>query len=107
MTRSTSDTVFRDRVATPIGEMLLIADGAAIELLGPLSDSELRPVFTSIVERTTQDVTLGEGDDAALIEVAFDRGRIELPDGQSRDLCEVELELKSGTPAMRSTLASG
>ncbi|WP_042443145.1 CYTH and CHAD domain-containing protein [Azospirillum sp. B510] len=85
-------------------DLTLVADPAAIELLGALADAELTPVFTSIVERTTQEVTLGDAA-ATRIEVAFDRGRIALPDGRSTDLCEVELELKAGTPAALYDLA--
>lgn len=92
-------------VTSAAPDLTLITDAAAIELLGTLSESELQPVFTSVVERTIQDVTVGEGDDAASIEVAFDRGRLLLPDGRSRDLCEVELELKSGPPAALYDLA--
>ncbi|MDR6769739.1 MULTISPECIES: CYTH and CHAD domain-containing protein [Azospirillum] len=92
-------------VTSAVPDLTLITDGAAIELLGTLSESELQPVFTSVVERTIQDVTLGEGGDAAAIEVAFDRGRILLPDGRSSDLCEVELELKSGSPTALYDLA--
>ncbi|MBP2301490.1 CYTH and CHAD domain-containing protein [Azospirillum picis] len=92
-------------VTSAAPDLTLISDAEALDLLGSLSESELRPVFTSLVERTTQDVSFGEGDEAARIEVAFDRGRIILPDGAARDLCEVELELKEGPPAALYDLA--
>ncbi|PWC34756.1 CYTH and CHAD domain-containing protein [Azospirillum sp. TSO35-2] len=86
-------------------DLTLITDGEALDLLGPLSESELQPVFTSVVERTALDVTVGDGEDAARVEVAFDRGEIVLPNGTATPLCEVELELKDGPPAALYDLA--
>lgn len=41
----------------------------------------------------------------SLIEAAFDEGAIVLPDGRKQELCELELELKSGSSADLFTLA--
>lgn len=86
-------------------DLTLITDQAALDLLGPLAESELRPVFASVIERTTVNLTLGEGDEAAWIEVAFDRGEVRLPDGAASPVSEVELELKDGAPAALYDLA--
>ncbi|SMH52652.1 CYTH and CHAD domain-containing protein [Azospirillum agricola] len=87
-------------------DLTLITDGEALDLLGPLTESELRPVFTSVVERTSLDVAFGEGDGASSIEIAFDRGEVRLPGGgATTPLSEVELELKSGSPAALYDLA--
>ncbi|MGF7172734.1 CYTH and CHAD domain-containing protein [Azospirillum doebereinerae] len=86
-------------------DLTLITDEEALDLLGPLGEAELRPVFTSVIERTTVDVTLGEGDESSWIEIAFDRGEVRLPDGSATPVSEVELELKSGSPAALYDLA--
>lgn len=80
-------------------DLTLIADSEALALLGPLSDSELEPVFTSYIERGSVEVRLGGGATASLIEIAFDQGEVRLPDGRATPVCEIELELKSGSPA--------
>ncbi|AKO51585.1 hypothetical protein ABA45_03405 [Marinobacter psychrophilus] len=63
----------------------------------PLADNvnlaRLAPVFETNFER--QVIMLA--DDNAVIEVAVDTGEI-IANGQSRELCEVEFELKSGNP---------
>ena len=63
----------------------------------PLADNvnlaRLAPVFQTNFER--QVIMLA--DDNAVIEVAVDTGEI-IANGQSRTLCEVEFELKSGNP---------
>jgi triphosphatase len=63
----------------------------------PLADNvnlaRLAPVFETNFER--QVIMLA--DDNAVIEVAVDTGEI-IANGRSRDLCEVEFELKSGNP---------
>jgi inorganic triphosphatase YgiF len=55
--------------------------------------AQLAPVFETNFER--QVIMLADA--SAVIEVAVDIGEI-LANGQSRDLCEIELELKSGSP---------
>ena len=86
-------------VTGPAPDLTLIVDTAALELLGPLSESDLCPVFTSVIERTTVEVVVGEGAGTTLIEIAFDRGEVRLPDGAATPVSEIELELKSGSPA--------
>ena len=89
----------------PTPDLSRVTDPEALDLLGPVSESELRPLFTTVVERTTQVVTLGEGEEAAGIEVAFDRGDIRTPEGGSVPISEVELELQRGSPAALYDLA--
>jgi inorganic triphosphatase YgiF len=54
-------------------------------------NGDLRPVFATRVERTAYPVRQGR----TRIEAALDRGRVQSGD-RSLDLCELELELKSG-----------
>lgn len=53
----------------------------------------LEQKFETQVTRRTRTAVSG----ASLIEVAFDEGVIALPDGRKKALCELELELKSGS----------
>lgn len=53
----------------------------------------LAPVFTTTFERLSWIVTSGD----ARAEVALDRGSVQM-DGYSTPLCELEIELQSGTP---------
>jgi len=57
------------------------------------SKAALKPVFETIVDRTTHLITK----ENCAVELALDEGRVEA-DGQSRELREVELELLSGSP---------
>lgn len=97
----------------PTPDLSRVTDAEALDLLGPVGESDLLPLFTTVVERTTQLVTMGKGDadgdadgeSAAGIEIAFDRGDIRTPDGGSVPISEVELELRSGSPAALYDLA--
>ena len=62
--------------------------------------SDLKPVFETIVDRTTH---LIRHEDCT-VELALDEGRVEA-DGQSRQFREVELELLSGSPLGLLTVA--
>lgn len=66
----------------------------ALDLLAGIKLKRIAPVFTTEFERTTWQI----GNSAAQAEVALDIGKIYV--GEScRDICEVEIELKSGAPA--------
>lgn len=67
---------------TPLGKVLRKHPGASIG-----------PAFTTIVDRTTWRIALGESE----IEVALDEGRVE-SGGSQHAFAELELELKQGTP---------
>ena len=58
---------------------------------------ELAPRFETFVRRTTWLLHTADG---GVVECALDRGRVQTADGRRHaPLCEVELELKSGSPA--------
>lgn len=86
-------------------DLSVIADGEAQALLGAVGAGDLKPVFTTVVEREAVEVTVGEGDSASRIEIAFDSGDIRLPDGRSVPVSEVELELLAGSAAALYRLA--
>lgn len=72
----------------PDGDALAATPAGAL-----LAGQALRPVFTTRVQRVTRMVRMGE----TLIEAALDRG--ELGAGERRaKVCELELELKAGSP---------
>jgi len=59
--------------------------------------SQLLHLFTSDVKRRYFDIELEDG----TVEIAFDLGQISLPGSDvSEELCEIEVELKSGNPAV-------
>jgi triphosphatase len=64
------------------------------EPLRTLRPDDLRPMFTTAVRRRQRLLAFAD----ASIEIAFDRGVIEAGE-RTLPLCEVELELKSGSPA--------
>ena len=72
------------------------------ERLGDIAPEALRPIFTSRIQRLVW--TIQAADDAE-IEVALDRGEIDAPDGRTAPICEIELELKRGSPAALFDLA--
>lgn len=77
-----------------------IAETPAAELLD--ESSELSAVFMTAIERRSY-LVAHEG---AEIEVALDKGRVTAPGTRAReDICEVELELKSGPAASLFSLA--
>lgn len=65
-----------------------------------LEDQPLAPVFKTRVERTVRIVRLAD----AVIEAALDRGELRA-DGRRAPVCELELELKSGSPRALFDLA--
>ncbi|PTQ69779.1 inorganic triphosphatase YgiF [Nitrosomonas oligotropha] len=64
----------------------------ALDLLAGIKLKRIAPVFTTEFRRTTWQI----GDSAAQAEVALDTGKIFATE-LSRDICEVEIELKSGS----------
>jgi inorganic triphosphatase YgiF len=65
----------------------------ALDLLTGIKLKRIAPVFTTEFERTTWQI----GNSAAQAEVALDIGKIYAGE-MCRDICEVEIELKSGEP---------
>jgi triphosphatase len=86
----------REEIETPVPEQK--PDLAGLRQRFPaLEADELRPIFTSRIRRTVRRI--------AGVEVAFDNGEITTPSGAAEPVSEVELELKSGTPAEVFALA--
>jgi triphosphatase len=75
--------------------------GTALEpLLNKHFTRQLKPIFETRVRRTTQLIQAANGE----VELALDRGQIRCA-GDSRRISEVELELKTGTPAVLYDIA--
>ncbi|EME69350.1 hypothetical protein H261_13703 [Paramagnetospirillum caucaseum] len=95
----------RDEWETPLSSPDL--DAGQLRLTGLAAFAEenpaasLSPVFATEVERTV----LRLGGDGWEVEVALDRGAV-LAGDRREDICEVELELVSGTPAHLFQLAA-
>jgi inorganic triphosphatase YgiF len=66
---------------------------AALVLLSGIKHKRIAPVFTTEFRRTAWQIVHRK----TQAEVALDRGKITAA-GQCREICEVEIELKSGTP---------
>ncbi len=66
-----------------------------------IGDAPLAPVFETIIDRTQQSITAADGSE---VEIAFDHGVVRAG-GDEHKLCEVELELKSGSPDALAGLA--
>ncbi|MBI2313960.1 MAG: CYTH and CHAD domain-containing protein [Betaproteobacteria bacterium] len=72
------------------------------KILGaPEVRESLAPVFTTEFRRTTRELAFADGTRA---ELAVDRGEVRT-DGERLPLCEVEMELKAGSPARLFELA--
>ncbi|MER2265338.1 CYTH and CHAD domain-containing protein [Methylobacterium oxalidis] len=76
------------------------ADTPVRDILGSAKDATLAPCFTTVVMRTERLVSHGD----ARIRATLDEGRVETPAGDA-PLCELELELESGTPGDLFALA--
>ena len=82
---------WEDEVAKP--EPDPSASHAVGKLPGGLAADDLRPIFTTDVDRTTIDLQPAPDTN---IEVAVDEGEIRAGDGEKEDISEIELELKCG-----------
>jgi triphosphatase len=72
-----------------------IDDAALAKLFGNADLREqLRPLFTTEFKRSIRILRLPDGSEA---EFSLDQGLISAPDGSSMSICEIELELKSGS----------
>jgi inorganic triphosphatase YgiF len=92
---------WEEKLPAPVPD---VAVPALRERLGDLAPDALRPIFTSRIERMVWTVAAA-GD--AEIEVALDRGEIDAPDnGATASVCEIELELKRGSPAALYEMAA-
>src|SRR5262249_54346287 len=74
---------------------LKLADGTALEPLAKKKlQRKLKPIFETVVERTTFAIRAGGAD----LEVAVERGCISA-EGRHEPISEIEIELKGGNPA--------
>jgi triphosphatase len=80
-------------VADGSPDLAAAADTPIGKVLRKHPDAAVGPAFTTIVDRTTWCIALGESE----IEVALDEGRVE-SGGRQHAFAELELELKQGTP---------
>ncbi len=83
---------------TPLaGSLPSLADPLLEKAVGKLDESQLVPVFTSRVQRTTRIIQRG---DDTVIEVAYDKGQIETASASGAvPVSELECELKAGSLA--------
>jgi inorganic triphosphatase YgiF len=84
---------WQQTVAGPKPDLARIDDVVLRELLGD-AVARLAPVFTAEVRRVTRTIQRG---DAVRVEVAIDEGTVVTPKG-SVPICEIEFELKNGSP---------
>lgn len=76
-----------------------IGDESVRKEIGELARGDLRPVFTTVVQRRQRLVKRAdEAGQISVIEVAFDQGEI-LAGGQKEPIGEIEFELQRGQPA--------
>ena len=72
------------------------------EAFGDIKDEDLKPICSNSFNRTIYNLAFGD----STIEACFDYGLISNSDGSKTDeICELELELKSGDPADIDQLA--
>lgn len=95
-TSATSDVDLTLHAATLVGK--------AIESALNVKAGEASPPLTAIYETEILRITRIAEFDGSLVELAFDRGYI-MADGQSLDICELEIELKEGLPEHAVALA--
>jgi triphosphatase len=91
-------------VASCAPDLDALPDPAARAQLGPLAPADLKPVFESRIRRTARIVRDPDGGDGR-VEIAIDHGEIRTSAGAAQEVCEVELELKSGDPKTLYRLA--
>lgn len=88
-------------VARPQPDFAQFPARLVAKLIPPKRRARLSPVYETRFRRTTWNLRAADG---SRIELALDVGEI-LAGGRSEPVCEVELELKSGTPASLHALA--
>jgi inorganic triphosphatase YgiF len=92
---------FEAELATPEPDLALIEDGELQALFSAESlADELEPVFTTTFDRRTVPLEMAD----STVELALDQGYIRGADEQE-EICEAELELKTGRPSRLYELA--
>ena len=82
--------------ATPVGKAI----DKALGLQAGATYPQLDLLYSTDIQRITRQIAIGN----STIEVALDQGRV-FSDGLSLPICELEIELKEGTPADAVALA--
>jgi inorganic triphosphatase YgiF len=78
-------------------ELASVVDPAAQAALKPFQGKNLVHIFTAAIERRSFDWKLKSGENHGMVEVAFDVGRIILPQNNAHeDFAEIEVEIKHG-----------
>jgi inorganic triphosphatase YgiF len=79
-------------------DLSIVTDARTMPELRPFLKKRLRHIFTAAIERRYFEVEAGHGRHKGTVEIAFDVGEIVLPhNGRRYALCEIELEIKSGS----------
>lgn len=91
-------------VSGPALDLTLLDDSCWPATLAGLDKLSLRPVFTTDFQRTRATLCWQRGDERVEVEAALDHGEV-LADGRAEPICELELELRSGSPAALLELA--
>ncbi|EWY38466.1 hypothetical protein N825_13340 [Skermanella stibiiresistens SB22] len=94
------------KIAGAEPDLSAVTDEEALRLLGPITQAELKPVFTSHIKRHVRVLNgaAGHGPDT-IIEAAIDQGEIRTAGGEVVPVAELELELKAGDPQALFDLA--
>jgi len=81
-------------------DMALVDDPEAVEAVKPFRNKSLKHIFTAAIERRYFNVEAGKGKKWGEVEIAFDVGKITLPDyaDVEQPLAEIEIEIKKGSP---------
>lgn len=87
-------------VESPTPDLGLLKDAPISNLFADVSEEQLEPVVMTDVVRTTQVLEV----DGDTVEAALDRGSI-IAGKAKQDICELELELRKGTPLSLYRLA--
>lgn len=92
----------------PVGgpglDLTLLDDGCWPASLAGLDKLSLRPMFTTDFQRTRGILRWQRGDEQVEVEAALDQGEV-IADGRAEPICELELELRNGSPAALLELA--
>lgn len=105
-----SRSEWESTIEGPEPDLAALAATGATQATGVLLPGDLSALFVTDVNRTVRTIAYDAGgDNAALIEVSADRGRVHLPgeaaDGRSTPISELELELQVGPVAALFDLA--
>lgn len=89
----------KDTLDSKTPDMDLVDDSEAAEVIKPFKNKSLKHIFTAAIERRYFNIEAGKGKKWGEVELAFDVGKISLPDydGVEEPLAEIEIELKKGS----------